>query len=497
MTLLAILTAVLAITARISIGRVAAASGRVDNYYWLLAARAYRTQRGLPVRIPGKYLLEDEEQGYPPLFGMLLGRWHLDRLGIWAVLLLEVAQMAMLAVVMSAFNAPGITVVLALALYGAAPLLVTYNNQLNPRILGDVLLFALMAAEAYAVFLADGAVVILLWGLASMLTALVVMTHKMTLQLYVVLLLPWCWALGSAGPIVAFAGGVLVYVAIVGHGFARYQLRTHREIVQFWNRNWRNLGANQFRDSLVYGRAAACSTRFHQSGMRGVARHVRTVAAYAPVNLALPVASLVTGVWPPAWLLVWISVIYVLALATLFIPQLKCLGGGHLYVFNAIAPGAMYAGWLPDVPLAVGVLGAGVALTAVSLLMAWRIVGSRVTTLDESFDQAVSFLAALPKGRVAVFPLQAAEPVAWATHHAVLWGAHGYGFSRLEGFFPVLTRPLAAHLREHDIDWVLSSDRYWPVGADTLTREGMTPGSETVFGSWHLTECRSARCASA
>jgi hypothetical protein len=200
MTLLAILTAVLAITARISIGRVAAASGRVDNYYWLLAARAYRTQRGLPVRIPGKYLLEDEEQGYPPLFGMLLGRWHLDRLGIWAVLLLEVAQMAMLAVVMSAFNAPGITVVLALALYGAAPLLVTYNNQLNPRILGDVLLFALMAAEAYAVFLADGAVVILLWGLASMLTALVVMTHKMTLQLYVVLLLPRCWALGRAGP---------------------------------------------------------------------------------------------------------------------------------------------------------------------------------------------------------------------------------------------------------------------------------------------------------
>ena len=40
----------------------------------MVAARAYREQRALPVRIPGKYLLEDEEQGYPPLFGMLLGR---------------------------------------------------------------------------------------------------------------------------------------------------------------------------------------------------------------------------------------------------------------------------------------------------------------------------------------------------------------------------------------------------------------------------------------
>src|SRR5207253_1841772 len=164
-----------------------------------------------------------------------------------------------------------------------------------------------------------------------------------------------------------------------------------------WNRNWRSLGAHQFRDSPVYGSDGLSPTCFHQPGLRGALRHLRVVASYAPANLVLPLASLATSSWPPAWLLVWLGGVYVWALAT----------------------------------------------------------------LDEMFDRAVSALGALPKGRVAVFPTQAAEAVAWATHHAVLWGAHGT-ISRLEGFFPVATTPISTFLREYEIGWVLSDDRYWP-----------------------------------
>jgi hypothetical protein len=492
LALLALLAALVAVASRAAMARAAAASGKVDHYYWMLAAEAYRSQRGLPVRLRGKYLMEPDEQAYPPLFGLLLGRWGLDRHGMAAVVALEIIQMAAVAAVMTTFHAPLASIALGIGLYATAPVRVTYNTQLNSRILGDVFLFSLLAAEACAAFAVHSPTAqVALWTASALMTAVVVMSHKMTVQLYLALLPFWSWAIGDAMPIAVLLAGFVIYVFIVGPRFAVYQARAHWDIIKFWNRHWPRLGAHQFRDSPIYGAPeGGCSTCFHQPGVRGIARHLRLVASYAPVNLLLPVASLATASWPPTWLLVWLGGVYVWALATLLVPQLRCLGGGHLYVFNAVAPGACYAAWLPDTMVTATWLGAGLLLTVASLLAAWRIVRSRPAARDEMFDRALSALAAEPRGRVAVFPLQNAEAVAWGTHHAVLWGAHGYGFSQLEGFFPVLTKPLSAFLREYRIGWILSDERFWRGGVERLRREGVETGRETEFGPWRLTECR-------
>jgi hypothetical protein len=492
---LAIVAGLMGVVARAAIGRMAA-RGRVDHYYWMLAAEAYRTQRTLPVRIANKYLMEPEEQWYPPLFGWLLGRWRLDRWGLTTIILLELLQLSVIAALMGAVDAPMPAIALGLATYVAAPVLVTYNTQLNARVLGDVFLLALFAAEATAVFVDPRAPIAFgLWSAAALLTALVVMSHKMTLQLYLVLLAPWSWALASPWPLVAFLAGIGIYVALVGPAFAQYQARAHWDIVSFWNRHWAWIGGHQFRDSPIYGAAGRVHPGcFHAPGLRGILSRLRVVLSYAPFHLGLPAASLITGAWPPAWLLVWLGVIYLWAFATLFVPRLRCLGGGHLYIFNAIGPGACYVAWLPDTPVTLFVLAGGVLLTGYSLFMAWRIVRARPAARDDMFHEALSAVAALPKGRVAVFPLQSAEVVAWETHHAVLWGGHGYGFRQLEGFYPVLTQPLSGFLRKYQIDWVLSDDRFWPLGSESLGREGVRVGAQSTFGHWRVTELLREAC---
>ena len=484
---LALLTGAIAVAARVAIGHAAMMTGRVDHYYWMLAADAYRTQRGLPVRIADKYLMEDETQAYPPLFGILLGRWHLDRWGNAAVVGLELAQAAVLIVFTTAFHASVPAILLAVSIYAAAPVLVSYNTQLNSRILGDLFLFSMLVAEACAVFVVQSrSGDLALWTFAAVMTALVCMTHKMTLQLYAVLLLPWCWALRTATPLAVMAAGGALYLAFVGPRFAAYQFRAHWDIVRFWNRHWRRLGGHQFRDSPIYGGSAPCVSCFHRGGVRGAIKHLRTVVSYAPVNVALPVASFLTGSWPPAWVVTWLGVTYIWVFATLFVPTLRSLGGGHLYVFNAVAPGAAYVAWLPDNALTVSVLGAGAILTIVSLALAYRVVRGRFAARDAMFDRAASALAAMPRGRVAVFPLQNAEAIAAMTPHAVLWGAHGYGFSRMEGFFPVLTEPLSNVIRRYGITLVLADDRFWSV-AESLSREGLRIADEQMFGPWRLT----------
>ena len=476
--------------ARILIVRAAAASA-VDQYYWLLAARAYREQRILPVRIPSKYLLEDEEQGYPPLFGMILGRVANKRAGNLLTHALEVIEFTALGILLFALGLPRDMALVALGFYATAPVLVVYNAQLTPRILGDFFLFIAMSLQLAAV--APGMLVEvqwLCWAASACLLALVIMTHKMTLQLHLILLPFWCWALGAwQVPIVTLAGFV-VYTFLVGTRFAKYQFRAHWDIVTFWNRHWRDLGAHQFAHSPLYGDAKAKADRsacFHQPGWRGVIKHLRVVVSYAPFALVLPVCSLVSGSWPPPWVLVWLGGVYLWALLTLFVAPLKCLGGGHLYVFNAIVPAVIYVAYLPQT-LMVGVwLTAGALLTVVSLVMAWRIIRNRSVATGDDFDDVIRYICALPKANLAVFPLQSAEPVAARTHHAVLWGGHGFGFGNMEGFFPVLTKPLATFFTKHFVDWVLWNGRFWPEGETRLISEGLIEKSAVKkFGNWCL-----------
>ncbi len=124
-------------------------------------------------------------------------------------------------------------------------------------------------------------------------------------------------------------------------------------------------------------------------------------------------------------------------------------------------------------------------------LLAWRIVRARPTARGGDFDDVIDHIRHLEKARFAVFPLQSAEAVAARTDHAVLWGAHGYGFRRLEGFFPVLTRPLEAFFLKYGIEWVLWDSTFWPQGESTLVAHGLVAAdSIKSFGRWRLVKAR-------
>lgn len=488
MVLLVCVLLLAGVMARVALVRAGQASA-VDQYYWILAAKAYREQRTLPVRLHGKYLMEDDTQSYPPLFGTLLGRMPPGMDGRLLMLVLELGQLLVLGLIVAAYGGGTMALLLALAAYVAAPILVVYNAQLTPRVLGDFFLSFAMLCQLAAVFLvqapwAEG----VLWGLSALLLVLVIMTHKMTLQLHLVLLPFWAWALDTWFVPLASLAGFCLFVAMVGGKFAAYQFRAHWDIVRFWQRHWPTLGAHQFAHSPLYGdpdknRGAL----FHAPGWRGWVKHLRVVLSYAPLNGILPLYSLATQSWPPTWLMVWFFGTYLWVAATLFVPWLKCLGGGHLYVFNAIVPGALYLAGLASRGAAVGWVALGVALTLFSLWMALRVVANRPTARNADFDQVLEQLRALPPGRVAVFPLQSAEAVAARTEHSVLWGGHGYGFRNLEGFFPVLTRPLSGYLADHRVNWLLWDSVFWPEGEAKLAQDGLIAAPEVrEIGRWRL-----------
>ncbi len=493
-SLAALATAMLVVVAvRWAFIKVSAGSA-VDHFYWILAARAYRTQPGLPVRIPDKFLLEDERQFYPPGFGRLLGlfpEWLLrSPLSLSIMLVVDAATLLMLVAFGIAFSLPITSIIAICIVYGLAPVLVAYNTQLTSRGMGNLFVVVMLLAEVAAIS-TDGTRAALFWSIAVAGSAGVILTHKMTTQFMIALWPFWSFALGNGDfvwmaalvPVLGLAGAVL----LTGPRFQLLQWAAHFDIVAFWHRNWRYLGAHQFRQSPVYGDSGAVGLgAFHQPGWSGLVRHIALVTGYLPAALVLPVMLLFAPA-PPLWLITWLGIAYLVALATLVVPPLRCLGGGHLYIFNAVPATALWWAYLLAAPTVTVVAGFAIAMlaTAVSLAIGWRQRRKRLRHDEDAFDAVIQRLNGIPRTRIATYPVTASERIALETDHSVFWGAHGLGFRTLEPHFPVVRVPVRKALAEWRVSYALLDTVWWPEGESILGGE-LGDRAPQRFGRWLL-----------
>jgi hypothetical protein len=59
-------------------------------------------------------------------------------------------------------------------------------------------------------------------------------------------------------------------------------------------------------------------------------------------------------------------------------------------------------------------------------------------------------------------PTTWSEVVAYKSNQPVLWGAHGYGFHRVEPTFPRLLLPIKEIIRRYDVRYLLTMDGALP-----------------------------------
>jgi hypothetical protein len=468
------------------------AKGAVDHYYWLLAARAYRQTRHLPAKIVGKYLLEDERQAYPPFFGWLLARLPekllLHPAVVVVVQIADVVVLLMLIAFAIAYDASVSDIAVVVAVYGTAPALVAYNTQLTSRGFGNLFLVAAVLAAAAAVGRGQiDALTLTLYAASAIMTGFVVLTHKMTVQLMLALWPVWAFVSGHWLLLLVPLLGVASATFITGIGFARLLWRAHLEVVLFWHRHRNELGAHQFNASPVYGNLARGEeSAFHQRGLRGTLRHAARAFGHGPLVWLAPL-TLLWNQSPPSWIVIWTAGAAAVALVTLYVSWLRCFGAGHLYIFNAIAPSALW--WESIVGdghrATLAVFAIGLAATAASLVYGYRLRRAGLGKRDENFEEALKRLESLPPGRIAVFPLVAAEAIAYRTKHAVLWGGHGLGFDKLEPIYPVMRVKVGEALDRYNCGLLLFDKRYCSVGEHIVDCE--LPKSEIqAFGSWRL-----------
>ncbi|NLX01644.1 MAG: hypothetical protein GXY40_03835 [Syntrophomonadaceae bacterium] len=445
----------------------------VDHWYWKAYIETYKRDKQFPPVLP-QYVL-DEFQWYPPLFPLFIALLPVKVFNVlsqWIAIGIDLLRMIFLLFVVAWLSQGNMQAVcIAGLIYATTPILISYNIQLNPRGLGALFLDLLIVLVMYW-YLLGGTDYLLIPVI--LLSGLILITHKMTTQIF------WFLCLSTFIITLDYKFLLLVPVSVIAalltsKGFYWKVLRAHWDIMTFWYRNWPWLQAHPIKESPVYGGDGyETPTTFHRKGWNGFVQHIRYMAGFNPAAWCLVVLLLLSfSVCNPdlttKWIMGWMGISLLFVFLTVFIPQLKCLGAGYLYLYNATFPVALLWGFvfnrLPNNLIFNIILMIALLANVVAIVLFYRrLFNNKTQKIDADFLEVIDFLTNAPMGTVMCLPPQWYDVIAYKTNQPVLYGGHGYGFKLLEPVFPRLLIPMNEIVKRYGVRYLVSMEGYLTEG---------------------------------
>ena len=444
----------------------------VDHWFWKAYIEKYRREGKFPPSLP-QFIL-DKQQWYPPLFPMLISRLpktFFDRYSWLIANGIDLTRMILAMAFVYFISGSRTTPVLAAGVvYTLTPILISYNVQLNPRGLGALFLDVVIVLLILAIW---HSAPWWIWILVAIFSGLILLTHKMTTQLFWFL----CFVAGilKADLRLIMLIPISILVALIlSKGFYIKVLRAHWDIVTFWHRNWPWLSAHPVRESPIYGVPGyETPTKYFAFGFKGFFRRLLYIVGFNPWAWSLLIAAYWmygphTRLTPEdAWMIRWLASILLFVLLTTFIPAMRCLGNGHLYLYNSSFPAALVVGmvWgglkhdaVVNLILAVTLILCVIGIAFYLLIL----LKSKTLKIDRTMNESLNRLHILPNGVVMCFPQHWHDIVSYKSAKPVLFGAHGYGFKLLEFIWPLLKEPISEVIKKYNVKYLLTYEGYLP-----------------------------------
>jgi hypothetical protein len=429
-----------------------ASIGAVDQWYWLKYKDAVKVQKKCPPDLPN-YLLEIK-QWYPPVFGWFLSQIPNELFKYTTPLTQFLSLFRLSFIILLAYSTNqenSLSLWLATVIYLTAPVLIYYDNQINSRIFGailvDILILLFLGYFEYGLSY-------LLFPIL-LITLLLLFTHKMSHQLYLFLLFGLSLYYFSIIPILIYI--VSNIVAIYLFGYRKY-LKHHIEIVKFWHRHRYKLGAHQFYESKIYGRKDfVYSNRLHGDGIKSFFKK-----SYLMIGM-LPFSIFILFNFQLNFFTIIILATILFILLTSFVDSFLCLGAGSLYNYNLVTFIGFYLVYVDiDYGNRVNQLLLLIVsiMTIVSIYKFYR--GLKSKKEDEEFNEALNYLKKSDLDRVMVIPFQLPDEVTYKINKKVFWGGHGYGFLWLEPYFPVFNSKIESTIDDWNLGAIFLKKDYFP-----------------------------------
>ena len=460
----------------------------VDNWYWLLCAEYVKRRRRMPVQLP-YYMLEKDEQSYPPLYALFLALWPTSLLTVHGGRLsqaIDILQgLLIFAVVLYVTGSVGLACAGGVS-YAFATLPLHVNTQLQPRGLANLALTCAVGG-AWS-FSQTGSPAV--WMATLALSVAILFLHKMTAQMWAVYVLGF-GICAQSWMICGLLPGAVATATLISGGFYVKMLRGHWEIVCFWHRNIRHLGSHQYYESRRYEKSGFQPTAIHRPGLRALAAKLLDLLAN-PFVLALPVMLAAefspSGPAPSAdepgalssFLWCWLGLTYLWALLTMFVPYLTALGAGSLYQYHGFMPlfllaATLFEGMSHDLRIWLCLLWSAALVISGFRYRTYlnSLKNSKMGVVNQGLYDVLAHLTQLPGDGVFCIPFAHSDVTAYWTRKKVFFGGHTHGFkTALQPYFPVMREDVVATLATKGISYVL----YWNGYLDSLRDIGIIEG---------------------
>lgn len=435
-----------------------------DAFYFLLCAEVFHKERKVPITLPYLYLLEYTEQWYPPLFsvftGLLPQEWLKRRFWLLNHLLDAVVLLLLFVLVYLVAGFPCACV--AALIYAINPSQTFEFSTMTSRSLAFLFF-------VFFLFFGKLAVISSLWYilLAVFFIALLIYTHKLTMQLLWFLCVLLSLVEWNALWILLLAGGYVLAAAAYPTMFWKI-LVAHYDITSFWHRNWMYIGINQVDESPIYGKPKDAKNLDGFFKGNFIARWLflgRKVFTSNPWILSLAGFTALPRQGTLTYFLAFaILAIYIWAFLTLAVPQMRCLGEGTKYVKYAKPFSLLLTALLfkenPSYIL-VGIIVVCVLVEIAYYVAVCRFLSkSHADTLGDDMRSIIEIVKADEKARTLCLPVHMSDMLAYYSRRPVLWGTHAYTFNDAEPFFPRILEPLDFFIKKYDLTYVLLEKGY-------------------------------------
>jgi hypothetical protein len=479
-------SAALVLRTAVHLGR---APGGVDTWYFLAYADGVRRSPGLAVRLP-QYMLQDEEQSYPPLFPHLLAllpeQWLLRY--YWTLSPLVDCCHLLLLYGLTLRTTGSLAIAgIAGTVYATTPHLVAETRTLNPRGLAALLhTLAVLGALRFVAFGGGWPWLVL----AIVLGATLILASATGSAAYAFVSAVYCIAYCNLryGLVVM---GALSLAFLLSRGRLLSIVLNYVSALQYWRRNRHNFGAHPILDSPVYG-----TPRAHGSG----AWHPGFLGGSTPQMFARLLGEnpfwLVLFLAPPGLdplgtrARAWALSLTVLAVAATLIAPLRAFGPGRGLFKAAVFPTAyclaVSMGGGRGFTTLVGLATVGaVALSLAAIVFFWYHVRRQATeqtaSVPSGLGAAVRHLATLPGDGVLCLPYMYSDFVCYHSRKRILWGGHCGDLHRFEEVAPVLTRALPELFEAYGVRYLLLDHLYASLTDLHLDGEVRTEGCFESF----------------
>lgn len=457
-----------------------------DNWYWLLCAEDVKRRRKLPPKLP-YFMLEIEEQWYPPLYAGLLALLPMDLLekhGGKVSQIIDLLHMVLISTAVFWLSGSVLLTFLSGLSYIVAYLPMSYNTQLQPRGLASLLLSLIMTGLWFYLDTHDLAFLIGMLGFSAVLLFL----HKMTVQIWIVYIFAfWVWT--GDWKIFLLLPTSLMLAIIVSKGFYLKVLKAHWEIISFWHENIHFLGGHQYYESPLYCRRNSKPNLFHKKSLRRLGARFIRIFQYNTLILLLPVLAYLALNHPLSpldnFLWIWLGLTYLLSFSTTFLPYFMALGEGNFYVYQSFFPLFLLMSLsVTTMPSHLqiwfyGLWGIGIVYSIVK----WEkycqhISHNKTSTIGEDLKEVQDYLRKLPKDGIFCIPFQLPDGTAYWTRKKVFWGGHSYGFhTLLKPYFPIMRKDVKETLKSNPLNYLL----FWRGYLKSLRDIGLEEGKDIRY----------------